>query len=31
MDKGIFVGPVVGILAAVMIVLTVVTLGAANG
>jgi hypothetical protein len=31
MDKDIFVGPVVGILAAVMIVLTIVTLGAANG
>jgi hypothetical protein len=31
MDKGIFVGPVVGILAIVMIVLTIVTLGAANG
>ena len=31
MDKGIFVGPVVGILAVIMMVLTVVTLGAANG
>jgi hypothetical protein len=31
MDKGISVGPVVGIFAVIMIVLTVVTLGAANG